>query len=399
MLKRIVLNLLSVIFHFIPRDKHLWITGKISSWEYSNVPPAFFDNSKYFFLYLVNKTNEKVYWLTSSKKEFEMLCKMNLPVVKYPSIKGIMLVLRAKFSFHHYGPNQIDNILQRGIVQIDFWHGTPLKKIRYDVVEKTKERHNWYLDMLNNGGVEYISSTSQFLSDNILARAFAVTPDKLLNFGYPRMDVMGLTKKENYVFCKKYSPELLTYIKLADKYDKVFLYMPTFRDDDPEYFEKANIDFDALSEKLKKVNGIFFLKLHPLTKYSSIKEYDNIIQISNDVDIYPFLIYTSILVTDYSSIYFDYLPLDKEIIFIPYDYENYVSHRNLYFDYERITPGIKFYLFSDFINAIPQVDELNYSDDRRRVRELLIENYNYCACEKTFEFIKHNYHKNNFQTL
>ncbi len=391
MLKRIGLNIISLLFRVLPRNKHLWVTGKISSWEYENTPPAFFDNSKYFFLYLVNNTNEKVYWLSSSEKEFEMLKRMDLPVVRFPSLKGIILVLRAKFSFHHYGPDQINAILQRGSVQLDFWHGTPLKKIRYDVVEKPVEKHNFYLDMMKKGGAEYIFSTSKYLSENVLAGAFAVSQDKLLNFGYPRMDIMGIDKEENYRFCEKYSPELLPYIKLAEKHDKVFLYMPTFRDDDPEYFEKANIDFDAMSDELKKINGIFFLKLHPLTKYSTIKDYNNIVQIGNDVDIYPFLTYTTHLITDYSSIYFDYLPLDKEIIFIPYDYENYVSHRELYFDYSVITPGVKYTSFADFIESLSGIDDLDYSDERKLTRELLIEDYHYDACEKTYEFIKKNY--------
>ncbi|WP_407451307.1 CDP-glycerol glycerophosphotransferase family protein [Fibrobacter sp.] len=391
MLKRIFLNLLSLVFHFVPRDKHLWVTGKTTSWDYVNAPPAFFDNSKYFFLYIVNNTTEKVYWLTSSKNELEMLRKMDLPVVKYPSIKGVILVLRAKFSFHHYGPNQIDPILQQGSIQLDFWHGTPLKKIRYDVVKKPIQNRNRHFEIMNKNGIEYVFSTSRFLSQKILGRAFAVSQDKLINFGYPRMDIMRLTTKENIEFCKRYSPELLKYIGIAQKYKKVFLYMPTFRDDDPDYFKKANIDFDQMNKELKKINGVFFLKLHPLTRHSQIEEYDNIVQINNDTDIYPFLNHTDILITDYSSIYFDYLVLDKEIIFIPFDYKNYTHHRELYFNYNEITPGVKYNSFSDFIKVISKIDKLNYSNDRKKVRDLLIENYNFDACEKIFKFIKSNH--------
>lgn len=391
MLRKFVLNILSIIFHILPRDNHLWITGKISSWEYANTPPAFFDNSKYFFLYLFNKTNENVYWLSSSEKEIEMMRKMKLPVVKFPSLKGILLVLRAKFSFHHYGPDQIDYTLQRGTVQLDFWHGTPLKKIRYDVVEKPPEKHSFYSDLMKKGGTEYIFSTSKYLSENVLAGAFAVEQDKLLNFGYPRMDILGINQEANLEFCKKYSPELIPYIERAKKYKKVFLYMPTYRDDDPDYFEKAEIDFETMSNKLKEINGIFFLKLHPLTKFSAVKEYDNIIQIGNDVDIYPFLTYTNYLITDYSSIFFDYLPLDKEMIFIPYDYENYVSHRELYFDYDDITPGVKYKSFYEFIENLDKVETLNYRDDRERVKRIMIDNYSFDACEKTYLFMKKNY--------
>lgn len=391
MIRKILLNLLSLINRLIPRNKHIWITGKIASWEYGKTPPAFFDNSKYFFLYLVNYTNERVYWLSSSEKEIMMLKKMGLPVIKFPSFKGLWLVLRAKFSFHHYGTDQINKTLQRGSVQLDFWHGTPLKKIRYDVVDKPEEKHNIYIDFMNKGGIEYVFSTSKYLSEKILVRAFAVKRDQLLDFGYPRMDILKLNQKESIEFCQKYSPDLLTYINIANAYDKVFLYMPTFRDDDPDYFVKADIDFDALSQVLKDINGVFFLKLHPLTKRSMISEYNNIIQISNDVDIYPFLVHTTHLVTDYSSIYFDYLPLDKEIIFIPYDYDNYILHRELYFDYDEITPGIKYYSFDDFISGLLDIDNLDYSNKRREVSKMMIDNYHFDSCEKTYEYFKNKY--------
>ena len=229
------------------------------------------------------------------------------------------------------------------------------------------------------------------MSENIFAGAFATGLDKILNFGYPRMDIMGLSRKETMEYCKDYSSDLIPYIKIAEKYDKVFLYMPTYRDDDPNYFQKANVDFRMLSMELSKINGVFFLKLHPLTKNNCIDDYKNIIQISNDIDIYPFLIYTDYLVTDYSSIFFDYLILNREIIFVPYDYDNYISHRELYFNYDEITPGKKYYSFTEFISNICKVDEIDYSESRKRVKNLMIKNYNYNACEKTYNYIKSKY--------
>jgi len=326
-IKKIIIYIILLVFRLIPRDKHLWLTGKISSWEYDTAPPQFFDNSKYFFLYLVHNTNEKVYWVSNSTSEIKALKEMGLPVVKFNSLKGIYLTLRAKYSFHHYGPNQIMPLLQLGSVQLDFWHGTPLKKIRYDVVPKIEVKRKALTEFLDKGAIEYVSSTSKYLSENILMRAFDKRPEEMLDFGYPRMDIMGLSKEEIIRFCEKYSKELLEYIDVAQRHKKVFLYMPTWRDDDPEYFKKASIDFKKMNDKLKEIDGVLFLKLHPLTKDVEVDNYANILQLKNDVDIYPFLTFTDCLITDYSSIYFDYLPLNKEIIFIPYDYDNYVKNR------------------------------------------------------------------------
>lgn len=383
--------LMATIFHFVPRDKHLWVTGKITSWEGDATPPQFFDNSKYFYLYLLNKTGEKVYWISSSEKEIKALKEMGLPVVKFNSLKGIFLTLRAKFSFHHYGPDQIMPQLQLGSVQLDFWHGTPLKKIRYDVVPKNEVRRKALTEFLDKGAVEYVSSTSKYLSEKILMHAFDKKAEEMLDFGYPRMDVMGLSKEQTISFCKAYSKELLEYIEVAQRYKKVFLYMPTWRDDDPEYFKKANIDFKKMNDKLKEIDGVLFLKLHPLTKDVEVENYDNIMQLRNDVDIYPFLTFTDCLITDYSSIYFDYLPLNKEIIFIPYDYENYIKNRALYFEYDEVTPGKKYKSFDEFIEDLCNFDSIDYSAERKKVADLFIENYNFDACENVYKYIMNKY--------
>ena len=388
MLIKIILCFLATIFKIVPRDKHIWVTGKITKWDYDNTPPAFFDNSKYFYLYLVEHTDENVYWLSSSKKEIDLLKSMNLPVVPFPSVKGIWLVLRAKYSFHHYGTNQISSILQGGMIQLDFWHGTPLKKIRYDVVGKPKQDKNIIKKWINQDGIEYVSSISEYLSRTILCNAFNVPLSQLMNFGYPRMDVMGYGEELNVKFCEKYSRDLLPFISLSKKYEKVFLYMPTWRDYDPDYFQKARIDFVKLNVALKKINAVFFLKLHPLTTFSALDKFDNIFQINNDIDIYPFLIYVDCLVTDYSSIYFDFLKLDKDIVFIPYDYDEYISERKLYFNYNDVTPGPKYYDFDSFIASLDTLNQFDYSEERKRVVSMLYDDYNFDACEHIYDFAK-----------
>lgn len=391
MIKKLLSNFLALLFRPFPRNKHLWVTGKITSWEFKNNPPAFFDNSRYFFLYLVNHTDEKVYWLSSSDEEIRMMKEMGLPVVRYPSLKGIWLVLRAKFSFQHYGWDLIDYAFQRGSIQINLWHGTPIKLIGYDLSEQVPMKTSAYHDMMCKGGMNYISSTSKYVSEKIYTSAFGLKSDAFINCGYPRNDVLGYTGEETVEFCKKYSPELLKYIETAKSYSKVFLYLPTFREDDYEYFDKADIDFDKLSEELKKINGVFFIKLHPLTKFSKLNDYDNIIQISNDVDVHPFLIYTTHLVTDYSSIIFDYLMLDREMIFIPYDYDEYIKHRKFYFPYDDVTPGVKYFSFEDFINGLSDIDGLDYSAERKVLKDKYYDECSFDASEKTYRFIKERY--------
>lgn len=380
-IKSVLICGIALLFKLIPRNRHLWITGKVTSWEYENDPPAFFDNSKYFFLYLVNHTNEKVYWVSSSNEEVDLLRGMGLPVVKFRSVRGIYLTLRAKYFFHHYGTDQIDRKLQFGSVQINFWHAMPFKKMRFSVVPREKQKNLFFKE-----STEYASSSSQYLSETVCQEMYGLPLSRILNFGYPRQDILNYSKENTKNFCKEYSKDMLDYIEIAEKYNSVFLYMPTWRDDDPDYFTKLNINYRRLSEELSKINGIMFLKLHPLTRYLTVEGYGNIMHINNAVDIYPFLTFVNYLITDYSSICYDYLLLDKEMIFIPYDIEKYLSMRGLYFEYDSVTPGAKYYTFDDFIDHIQDMPFLDYKDERQALREKFFDDYDYNASERTYKY-------------
>ena len=380
--------IVAVLFRLIPRNKTIWITGQIKEWDYNNAPPAFFDNSKYFFLYLYEKTEERVYWIAASKREIDLLESMHLPVLDYNTLKGKWIIARARYSFSHYGDNNINKLSQLGMLQMNFWHGTPLKKIAYDVEPKAKEKFHSIVKFLDRKGKHFLSSTSEFLSENILQYAFEIDRSQIIDFGYPRTDILRFSKEEIRVFCNKYSRNLLPYIDQIEN-RKVILYMPTFRDDDYEYFNKANIDFERLNNALVRNNSLFFIKLHPLTNSNiNIDRYSNLISIRNDVDIYPFLKYTDYLVTDYSSIFFDYLVLNKEIIFVPYDIEKYTAKRELYFDYKNFVPGVQYDTFDVFINEIDNLENLDYSQKRNELYKLIMNEYKYDACEKTYRFLK-----------
>ncbi len=94
---------------------------------------------------------------------------------------------------------------------------------------------------------------------------------------------------------------------------------------------------------MKKQNAFFILKLHPfVSKLYENKNFSNIVFYESQSDIYPILKYTDILITDYSSVYFDFLLIDKPIVFFDYDYEEYSSNMNGFvYDYEENAPGDK----------------------------------------------------------
>lgn len=87
------------------------------------------------------------------------------------------------------------------------------------------------------------------------------------------------------------------------------------------------------------------------------------------LDIYPLLPFVDILITDYSSIYYDFLLLNKGILLYPFDKERFIENSNdLAFDYDEFTPGKKVYSMTDFLSTIASDENLNVDDkDQKRI--------------------------------
>ena len=161
---------------------------------------------------------------------------------------------------------------------------------------------------------------------------------------------------------------------------KIVYYMPTFRESETKFFE--TVDLERFQQYLKKEQILFCIKLHPFSKLKeafslAVKEdFSNILLIETDSDPYVLLKRTDVLVTDYSSIFFDYLLLDRPIVFFAYDKEEYMTcSRELYYKYEEMTPGQKAETMEELISALhmacyPSEEYQSfYAVDRKRVRE------------------------------
>ena len=138
--------------------------------------------------------------------------------------------------------------------------------------------------------------------------------------------------------------------------------MPTWRD--YEFFIDSGFNFQQLNDELLKNDSIFLIKLHP----SSVIDIDLSVYPALDVlpaslDIYPILPYTDVLVTDYSSIYYDYLILNKPIILFPFDREKYIEKdRGFIEDYFTAMPSPYFDTFEELLDGMFQ--ELDVDDDK-----------------------------------
>jgi CDP-glycerol glycerophosphotransferase (TagB/SpsB family) len=162
-----------------------------------------------------------------------------------------------------------------------------------------------------------------------------------------------LSKAELLDFIGEYESQ--TTMNLAKKiqlYRYVYIYMPTFRDSGDDFLSNCGFNFNIINSVLKDSNRLLILKMHPDSKLASQEEYSNVLIIDKDVDIYPILPLTHCLITDYSSIYYDYILMkDKQVIlFIP-DLDNYLRNsRDLAFPFEDYTKGIVANSFDDLVD-------------------------------------------------
>ena len=114
------------------------------------------------------------------------------------------------------------------------------------------------------------------------------------------------------------------------------------------------------------------MKLHPAVRILqnvNEKEYSNICFLDKRLDIYPLLPFVDILITDYSSIYFDFLLLNKGVLLYPFDKQRFIENSNyLALDYDEYTPGKRVYSMTDFLSVIASDDILEIDGkDKMRI--------------------------------
>lgn len=375
----------------MPRDKKIWLFG-------STFGRRFADNPRYMYLYVSQHKEEfgiRPIWISHDEKIVKFLNKNGYEAYMYHSLKGIWYALRGKvYLFDNYSKD-INFWQSAGSLKINMWHGIPLKKIQADnIFDKFRHPKNLFEKLKNfprnisdEKPSHYVLTTSENLK-TIFSSAFRTK--NVFTSGYPRTDYL-ISKCIDNIFLKKEKTEfdfVQNFKEIHGDSATVIYYMPTFRDSEINFFDI--MDLDELQKFLSEYKILFCVKLHPKSKLKKEflnikkKKFKNIFVVDADSDPYVLLKITDVLVTDYSSIYFDFLLVDKPIIFFDYDKEEYIKKsRELYFDYEDMTPGKKVKNMKELMEAVKSyikyrkndfenvIDE--YSTDRERVRNLVFD--------------------------
>jgi len=282
-----------------------------------------------------------------------------------------------------------------GATKIQLWHGFMLKKIENDA--KNLPWHKpfyrifyYFLAPWIIAKNDYVLSSSNTVTD-IFSSAFSVTKDKIILAGLPRNDVIvkpmiGCDLLDNDIF------DDMERLKCNNPKAKLMLYMPTFRDSQSKESINTNMDLEKLNDFLINIDGYILMKFHPSIKIQQdYNKKERIIYLPGSMDIYPILNKIDILVTDYSSIFLDFLVTGKPIIFFAYDLKNYLEKdRDLYFDYNEFTPGPKALTFSELLDWITYFIDNNdeFVDSRKKIKDICFKYNDNNSSHRVFNFIK-----------
>lgn len=182
---------------------------------------------------------------------------------------------------------------------------------------------------------------------NIFMEAFHLPAKNILRTGFPRTDLFYNKAEQNQIILNlvKENPAL--------KYKKIILYAPTYRENQLDHFD-LQLDIKQMYEELSK-DYVLLLKLHPAVKIQANieEEYKGFVfDYSTYRDVNELLLITDILISDYSSIPYEFSLLKRPMIFFPYDLEEYKKERGLWGEYEKLLPGPVVFNTKEMIDII-----------------------------------------------
>lgn len=269
-------------------------------------------------------------------------------------------------------------IKRKGVTYIQTWHGTPLKKLALDMDDVSmageKDIETYKYNFAKNAATwDYLISQNKF-STQVFRQAFAYYKP-MLEIGYPRNDVLFHKNNEKDI------TDLKKQLGLPlDK--KIILYAPTWRDDEfygqGKYKFTSKLDFDQARKELQD-EYVFIVKYHYLVQdHIDWSRYQGFIyNYDKTYDISLLYLVSDLLITDYSSVMFDYSLLRRPILFYTYDLDKYRNQlRGFYFDLTKEAPGpmvtttaelidnIKHYRAEDYKEAYDAFHQkYNHADD------------------------------------
>jgi CDP-glycerol glycerophosphotransferase (TagB/SpsB family) len=297
----------------------------------------FADNSAYLYLRLAQRSDSlRCVWITGSTELRNRLRAAGFEAEKRWSRRGILLSARAGSYVVSSYASDVNRWFADGATLVNLWHGVPLKKIERDidsgplklVYEDRQPMKAAFADQMRPP--DLLLSPSAFIAERCFTSAFAVPIERCLPYGYPRTD---------HFFAPPLEPPHELLVADAPRWhrlrgqERVVGYFPTWRDQRTET-SPGNLDLERLASAL---DAHLVFKPHFHIAAPAPIAGITILDAEDDADAY--LPLCDVLVTDYSSLAFDFMLLQRPIVYFVPDIDEYASYRGFYFRPEEMMPG------------------------------------------------------------
>lgn len=384
-IKLLILLFLAGLSNFIPKNRNKIIF--ISTPDFSDSPKFLFEE--------IRKTpkfkNHKFIWIVKNTDKFRNIRKDTKFIERY-SFEWIKEILSSKFVISSHGIPKWKSYNQTSIL---IWHGIPIKEMRK--FEKNITINDRLMLAIFRKKINYFIVNSDFTKRLFSIIYGIVDLNKLKILGYPRNDCLFKSNDESLKHLKK----LLDGSEVDAK--KIIFYLPTFRDYNKEEdikIKEAIVLNHRLNDFFNENNIILIYKPHPHNEnvFNGFSR-ENIHLIKNEdlarynITIYDLLSCIDILVTDYSSVYFDFLLVDKPIVFYCPDLKKYEENWGFILKpYYRWTPGSKARNISELIESIESAitNPDKYRNQRKKIKNILFKHKDGRSAERIINLLNNN---------
>lgn len=338
--------------------------------------PDYSDNARALFSYMKDRYGNKInyYWVIENKEKFDLYQKKFKCVLK-DSDELTKLLPKIDIFFTTHG--QLMDKKAKNQIYVNLWHGISPKKMGYLLEENLLAAHDDDFYKKASNLIDYTIVPSK-LWQYIFSLKFNTEFNRVLPLGFPKLNsILNCNGKENL--------QKLIKNKNISSYNKIIFYMPTLKkgigrvDSNPNKKNIFNINSyseDILLKYLNENNYLLCIKTHPSeeTKYKRVSN-NNVVYINTsdldkyDLDINQVINGCDLLISDYSSVGFEFLITKKPVLYLNNDIQDYTNNRGLVFDDASFWFELKERNIDDLLSDIS--NELNLKSDKKLLKKSL----------------------------
>lgn len=347
---------INVLKLFVKPDDKLILFNSFAGRKYDDSPKVIFEHMR-------NDERFKDYrfvWAFHNPEKHEVV---GTEKIKTDNLDYFVTALKARVWITNSSVSRGLDFKGKNTFFFNTWHGTAMKKMGTDI-----DSGNQSFRSKGKSKIDIMMSQSEY-DTNIFSRAFGLPKEQFLEVGLPRNDIYVL-------FSEDYRNEIRNKLGVnSDK--KLILYCPTFR----EYERDENngcvmippMDLRKWEEELKNEYVLLFRAHYEVAKVMDITDNDFVRNVTDYPDLSELMIVSDLLLSDYSSVFFDYSIMDKPMLHFTYDYEKYASMRGMYFDIRDYVKGSN--SEDKLISLIKNLDEDDAIKDTVEFRNKYVTQY------------------------